>query len=240
MVARRPVLLDQPDHQAPLRPRLLVPHLRPPGHHLRGPGLRLLKMSRPSVVVCEGCGSTVPVAHRGKVPRWCAACRRRRRKSRRSHRAGEVLTYSCADCKAELTWVVGPSKPRRRCAECARLCAKQRKYAARRLQRRNGGRREERIQHERRKRLRIYERDGWVCHLCGTATIPGLAGTRASLAPTLDHLVTVTMCKALGWTNAQMNADSNLATAHWYCNCIVRRDQPLPFRCSPPPEVVGA
>lgn len=37
--------------------------------------------------------------------------------------------------------------------------------------------------------LKVFERDGWRCHLCGIKTKQHLRGTSASNAPELDHIV---------------------------------------------------
>lgn len=68
-----------------------------------------------------------------------------------------------------------------------------------------------------RDRLKIYERDGWCCHLCGGAVDPD-AESKSRWYPSLDHLV----------PRSQGGSDdtSNLKTAHRYCNAI-RQDQPL-------------
>jgi hypothetical protein len=48
-----------------------------------------------------------------------------------------------------------------------------------------------------------------TCHICGKQT--NGFGTR-------DHIVSVKAGKARGWTIAQINAPSNLAPAHSWCN----------------------
>lgn len=69
------------------------------------------------------------------------------------------------------------------------------------------------------KRLRasIYERDAWVCHICGDpvnrqAVVPELD------APTLDHVVALAVGGA--------HHEDNLRTAHFYCNSV-KREFPL-------------
>lgn len=66
-------------------------------------------------------------------------------------------------------------------------------------------------------RVALYERDGWMCHICGDpvnrdAMVPELD------APTLDHVV----ARAVGGDHSP----GNLKTAHFYCNSV-KRELPL-------------
>lgn len=62
-----------------------------------------------------------------------------------------------------------------------------------------------------RTRLRVYERDGSRCHLCGYLVMPDV-GSRHPWAATLDHLV---LHRDGGTTELR-----NLATAHYWCNLV--------------------
>lgn len=67
------------------------------------------------------------------------------------------------------------------------------------------------------KRLAIYERDDWTCHICGdpvnrAAKVPELD------APTLDHVIALAAGGA--------HDEANLKTAHFYCNSV-KRELPL-------------
>lgn len=61
----------------------------------------------------------------------------------------------------------------------------------------------------RERRRSIYERDGWVCHLCGDEC-PREFDVNDRKSPTLDHLVPVSM--------GGSNESSNLKLACWSCN----------------------
>lgn len=39
--------------------------------------------------------------------------------------------------------------------------------------------------------IKVFERDGWRCHMCGRKTPPNLRGTTDDRAPELDHIVTI-------------------------------------------------
>lgn len=59
------------------------------------------------------------------------------------------------------------------------------------------------------RRLAIYERDGWLCWICGELTEP-TDDWNANRAPSLDHRTPV----SLGGDNS----DANLSCAHRACN----------------------
>ena len=61
-----------------------------------------------------------------------------------------------------------------------------------------------------RRRLSLYERDGWECVLCGEAVDRDLIGTRSQMRPSLDHVIP----RCMGGSHE----DSNLRLAHVICN----------------------
>lgn len=60
-------------------------------------------------------------------------------------------------------------------------------------------------------RVGVYERDGWVCQLCG-GPIPKDVGPNDPQAPTLDHII------PQSWMLIPDHSPSNLQTAHRGCN----------------------
>jgi hypothetical protein len=48
---------------------------------------------------------------------------------------------------------------------------------------------------------KVFERDGWRCHLCGKTTIKGKRGTNHPLAPELDHIVPISKGGAHSYGN---------------------------------------
>ena len=66
-------------------------------------------------------------------------------------------------------------------------------------------------------RFHIHERDDWTCHICGDP-VNRLAVVPELDAPTLDHVVAL----AAGG----VHDESNLKTAHFYCNSV-KRELPL-------------
>lgn len=67
------------------------------------------------------------------------------------------------------------------------------------------------------RRIAIYERDGWICHLC-SEPVDMSAGYNEKLAATLDHLLP----RSKGGTDEE----SNLRTSHRHCNSM-RQDRDL-------------
>lgn len=68
-----------------------------------------------------------------------------------------------------------------------------------------------------RKRAEIYARDDWTCHICGDP-VNRSAKVPESDAPTLDHVIALAAGGA--------HHESNLRTAHFYCNSV-KRERPL-------------
>lgn len=60
-------------------------------------------------------------------------------------------------------------------------------------------------------RVGVYERDGWVCQLCGTP-VDRNGDPQDSKAPTLDHII------PQSWMLIPDHSPSNLQTAHRGCN----------------------
>jgi 5-methylcytosine-specific restriction endonuclease McrA len=58
---------------------------------------------------------------------------------------------------------------------------------------------------------RIFERDGWVCQLCGKPIDPDLRG-KVPLAQSLDHIIPITLGGSHTYKNVQ--------ASHYRCNCI--------------------
>lgn len=71
-----------------------------------------------------------------------------------------------------------------------------------------------------RNRLAIYERDGWVCQLCGDP-VPRDVDYLDPLAATLDHI------ECQSWALIPDHSPSNLRLAHRLCNSL-RSDRPWP------------
>lgn len=105
-------------------------------------------------------------------------------------RANGSMSLRCGWC-GELK----ASDGRGYCAGCA--------MAARRAtaSKRNADRRSKVSSGDRIDPIRVFERDGWRCHLCGRATPKRLRGTARPRAPELDHIVTLADGGTHTWGN---------------------------------------
>lgn len=131
---------------------------------------------------------------------------KRRRAARRLERAeagtrgsGVICAGRCTRCGEAFV---------RRCTtptgHCSRRCWARDKGAARRALIRS-------LDDGTVSRWRIFERDGWTCHICGdpvdrNAEVPDLA------APTLDHVIPL--------ARGGRHTETNIKTAHFYCNSV--------------------
>lgn len=107
------------------------------------------------------------------------------------------LTRPCADCGAD---VIGTASKR-----ICRSCSRKRNPSNARLRARKCG-----VAYEPINPIRIFERDGWKCHMCGKKTPRKKRGTIATNAPELDHITAL----ALGGSHTK----ANVATACRACN----------------------
>lgn len=86
-------------------------------------------------------------------------------------------------------------------------------------------------------RREVFERDNWICHICGSEVPPRLRGTRTpgsqheSLGPVVDHLVSM----ARGGSHTL----ANCATAHWTCNAQKHISEDFSLSTDPPEEVAN-
>jgi hypothetical protein len=80
-------------------------------------------------------------------------------------------------------------------------------------------------------RLRIYSRDNNICQLCGKKMrMDKINSFRVynphPSAPTIDHIIPISIAKQLGWTKEQIHCDSNLQSAHFKCN-VAKGNKPM-------------
>ncbi len=174
--------------------------------------------ARPDVPSCVGCGEPVfgskigskylpchrecrdlvpDWKRRGQEPPWFAAFRRKQERLARGRSAGKRVFVQgpCAWCGEQFL------------ASGGRYCSNHCKGAA-------GASRRGKFSVSPLVRAAIYERDRFLCHLCGRKVDVSLPGSNA-LGPTLDHVVR----QVQGGTH---DVD-NLRLAHRKCNSI-RRD----------------
>lgn len=103
-------------------------------------------------------------------------------------------------------------KPWRYCADCMRSLRSAMKAETERLATlRPTSERRPRFKPSRKRRLAIYERDGWVCQLCFDPVDSTLPPTD-HWAASLDHII----CQS--WSERPDHSDANLRLAHRICN----------------------
>lgn len=66
--------------------------------------------------------------------------------------------------------------------------------------------------------IRVFDRDGWKCHMCGRSTPKRLRGTYENLAPELDHVIPLSAGGSHTWINVRCSCRK--------CN-ILKSDKPF-------------
>lgn len=67
-------------------------------------------------------------------------------------------------------------------------------------------------------RVKIFERDGWICQLCGRPVERGVSVHQSPFAPTIDHIIPL--------SKGGKDSVANCQTAHYICNLRKGRDLP--------------
>ena len=161
---------------------------------------------------CVDCGKTLRRCL-SEIPR-CRACivlerQRLARAETRRRSADRRLRLAAEGTSSQWTWVAGE------CAQCllpfvrhgqaSRFCS-------------SGCRRKARASWKiaTRDRIAIYERDGWVCQLCGDPVNRALMSTDpgSDWAPSLDHI------EPQAWALIPDHSPTNLRLAHRWCNSV--------------------
>ena len=176
---------------------------------------------------CQQCGAAFVELSRsakqtraGQQQRFCSrvcahAARRPRPLKPETLAAIIWVAMQRADQAARSAPVI-PRASRAVCLECStefqvtharqRICSK--RCANRRLKRKFGKHYRHRARHhgvayESVNRVKIFERDGWCCQICGGKTPKRLTGTTHARAPELDHRVPMALGGSHTWANCQ-------------------------------------
>lgn len=158
--------------------------------------------------ICPKCEVDTPISGFGDGQRYCRPCTRLRAREwiAKNPRPQKVLGYkNCDHCGKEFAY------NGKQWINCSMDC-----FWA------NKNRRNAKHHHRRRARLRnafvedvdrkeIYERDGWICQLCGKP-IPKDAVWPDPLYPSLDHIIPL--------ARGGMHSRANSQAAHFRCNNI--------------------
>lgn len=155
----------------------------------------------PEPRICLHCQATFAPRRRDQVycrPGCAQNASQKRRRNGGDLRQGVIFKKSCIECgegfdakKINARW-------------CSSLC--RRRFTGREESRRRGPVRPDSKPYT---DLEIFDRDGWVCHLCGKPIDPK-ADRRTHIGATIDHLVPL--------SEGGADDPANVAAAHNRCN----------------------
>ena len=114
------------------------------------------------------------------------------------HKAAGRVT-ECEECRSCFCPLYGSSAAAL-CRPCADARTRQQRRAAKKFREalKRGAAGGEHVRKE-----KVFERDGWLCRLCGVATPKHLTGTYEHNAPELDHIIPVTRDGLHTYANTQ-------------------------------------
>lgn len=123
------------------------------------------------------------------------------------------LTCACGECGLAFRRVLGQHKAR--CNPCRAKVAKARRREYKRRYRKTEAGKALRLAHKTKRRskqtiradrinpLKVFDRDGWACQMCGVPTPKALRGSYEPTAPELDHIVSLANGGHHTWDNVQ-------------------------------------
>lgn len=162
------------------------------------------EMQRPDWIQCIGCGKSIEQSTNGQRLFCDEKCR---------HRYEHPLPAQCCDCGCPIN---NKHKSQKRCSECRRKRIKDFRRKAKRL----FGNYRKRCRHygvpydPLVTRLKVFDRDEYVCQLCNCKCLSQVVfvdGVPDPMSPTVDHIVALSMrLKGHTWDNVQC--------ACWACN----------------------
>lgn len=145
--------------------------------------------------VCVECGSRFDASNRGVLT--CSdGCRAAKAYRKVAAANDNKPTVSCKECLTLFT----PSYGDTRRVFCSSKCSK--RYV-RRISRKRERALLRTIAVESVDPIKVFERDGWKCQLCGAKTPRKLRGTYDKRAPELDHIVPLSKGGEHGYRNTQ-------------------------------------
>lgn len=150
---------------------------------------------------CDLCGKAMRVTQNSADAPRCRDCRRANPRPRARVKSPDGVRWVCGWCEAECFRPATRGQVPKYCSKvCQGRAAAKRRDDARGVFSVSPGR-----------RRRLYERDGYVCQICGVET--SRVWSHGDVwSPTLDHIVPR--------SEAVDDSDSNLRTAHWFCNAL--------------------
>ncbi len=129
--------------------------------------------------------------------RTCGAACAARAAGQAAHRTA-ARTVACDECAALFCPLYGATH-----ATLCGLCAEARRRAHKRVHRLARKARQRGVTVEPVNAIRVFERDGWLCQLCGISTPRSKRGTYVDDAPELDHIVALARGGEHSYRNTQ-------------------------------------
>jgi ribosomal protein L32 len=149
--------------------------------------------------VCPTCGEVFTPRNRNRIYCYNRSCKDSAYRKRR--KTGDHVGFAphevvCDNCGVTFTAV----HPRARW--CSKQCCNQH-WGRLRMRRRTAPAMGNYLDRE------VFERDGWICHICGTPVRTDVDRLHPEGA-TIDHIVPISA--------GGHDVETNVATAHWRCN----------------------
>lgn len=119
---------------------------------------------------------------------------------------GTKLKIVCEQCSKPFVYKMGQGGLKRKCDSCITINIRNSRRISKGIRRAK----QKQVEHESLNPIKVFERDRWKCHICGTSTPKELRGSYLSNAPELDHIITL----AEGGSHTY----SNVACACRSCN----------------------
>lgn len=126
--------------------------------------------------------------------------RQQRRQALAAEKAAR-LNRVCLDCSTVFEQRTHLGRPQIRCVGCGELHAEQVKRTERRVHKASRRAKTRGAGAERIDPVKVFERDGWRCHVCRRKTPKRLRGSHDGCAPELDHIVTLADGGSHTWGN---------------------------------------
>lgn len=154
---------------------------------------------QPHALTCLHCFG--PFVSFTALAKYCSELCRKRAASKASNE------YQCRQCGASFPYKNTGGLPKQ---VCGPVCAAQRTNAHKRVNRLKRKALLRSVTVEAVDPIKVFVRDGWLCHLCGKPTLSAKRGTYHPKAPELDHIKPL----ACGGSHSY----ANTACAHRLCN----------------------
>lgn len=111
------------------------------------------------------------------------------------------LERICKDCNAPFVQRKCGGRPEARCQQCRIIAATALRAKFRRIQKARDRALRKSGMADAIDPIKVFERDGWRCHICGVKTKKALRGTYEPLAPEIEHIVSLAEGGSHTWGN---------------------------------------